>query len=89
MLTAPQERVALVRPFWERLPQDDRVRHLTLSLDDVRARAELIVERHRKQAGASTAAGSQDPFFAATSLHCNGIRHAVAYQTLLCALAVR
>ena len=55
MLTTPQERVALVRPFWEKLPQDDRVRHLTLSLDEVRARAELIVERHKKQAGASVA----------------------------------
>ncbi len=52
VLTAPQERVALVRPFWEKLPQDDRVRHLTLSLDEVRVRAELIVERHKKQAGA-------------------------------------
>jgi len=51
VLTAPQERVALVRPFWEKLPQEDRVRHLTLSLHEVRVRAELIVERHKKQAG--------------------------------------
>ena len=52
MLATPQERVALVRPCWEKLSQDERVRHLTLSLDEVRARAEYIVERQKKQAGA-------------------------------------
>ena len=67
LLTTPQERVALVRPFWEKLPQDDRVRHLTLSLDEVRARAELIVERHKKQAGASVAAYSVAVYVASVS----------------------
>ena len=54
MLATPQERVAALRPFWEGLDQEERVKLLTLSLDDVRARAELIVERQKKQAGAVT-----------------------------------
>ncbi len=58
MLATPQERVALVRPCWEKLSQDERARHLTLSLDEVRARAELIVERQKKQAGAPLAPSS-------------------------------
>lgn len=57
ILATPQERVAAVKPFWERLSPEERVKTLTLKVSDVRARAELIVERQRKQAGAW-----RDPF---------------------------
>eukprot|EP00884_Botryococcus_braunii_P009363 jgi/Botrbrau1/18428/Bobra.0072s0020.2 len=51
----PQERIAAVRPFWASLPQEKRIEVLTLSLEDLRARAKEITDRQRKQAAAEEA----------------------------------
>jgi hypothetical protein len=48
---SPQERIQAVKPFWEALPQEERIQVLTLSLDNLKSRAKEIVDRQRKQAG--------------------------------------
>ena len=44
--------MAAVRPFWESLSGEERAKMLTLRLEDVRARAQLLSERQAKQDGA-------------------------------------
>ncbi|KXZ54862.1 hypothetical protein GPECTOR_4g934 [Gonium pectorale] len=53
----PQERVGLVRPLWETLGQDERVKLLTVELENVRGRAKQIAEAARKQAVADAPEG--------------------------------
>lgn len=48
---SPQERVALVRPYWETLSHEERVKLLTIDLEGVRARAKQLAEAARQQAG--------------------------------------
>ncbi len=48
---SPQDRVSLVRPLWETLAQDVRSELLTIDLDTVRARAKMLAEAARVQAG--------------------------------------
>ena len=47
----PAERVGLAGPFWDSLPQEERVKLLTLDLDSLRARAKQLAEAARQQAG--------------------------------------
>ncbi|EFJ48600.1 hypothetical protein VOLCADRAFT_104654 [Volvox carteri f. nagariensis] len=53
----PQERVALVRPLWETLDQEERVKLLSIGLDSVRARANQLAEAARQQAVADAPEG--------------------------------
>lgn len=48
-----QERVAAVKPFWETMSQEERVKTLTVSIKELRTRAADVAERQRKQAGLS------------------------------------
>lgn len=48
---SPQERVALVRPFWETLGQEEREKLLSIDIESVRARAKQLAEAARQQAG--------------------------------------
>lgn len=50
-LQSPQERVNAVRPFWENLPQEERVKLLVVAVTDLRARAKQLSEKARAQAG--------------------------------------
>lgn len=47
----PQERVQAVRPFWETLTQEQRVQLLSLSIDELRAKAAEVTARLRRQTG--------------------------------------
>ena len=47
----PQERVQAVRPFWETLTQEQRVQLLSLSLEDLRAKAADVTARLKRQSG--------------------------------------
>lgn len=49
----PQDRVLAVRPFWETVPQEERVTLLSLSLEELRVRAEELTQRQIKEHGAS------------------------------------
>ena len=51
LLLPLQERVAAVKPYWETLSQEERVKLLTVSVDDLHQRAADLAERQRKQAG--------------------------------------
>ena len=56
----PQDRVLAVRPFWETVAQEERVKLLSLSLEELRARAEELTQRALKEQGAlSGCAGSE------------------------------
>ena len=48
----PQDRVLAVRPFWETVPQEERVTLLSLGLEELRVRAEEITQRQLKEHGA-------------------------------------
>lgn len=48
---SPQERVDAVRPFWESLSQEERVKLLTIDLTALRERARQVTETARQQAG--------------------------------------
>ena len=48
----PQDRVLAVRPFWETVPQEERVQLLSLSLEELRVRAEELTQRQLKEHGA-------------------------------------
>ena len=48
----PQDRVLAVRPFWETVAQEERVKLLSLSLEELRARAEELTQRAIKEQGA-------------------------------------
>ena len=48
----PQDRVLAVRPFWETVPQEERVALLSLGLEELRVRAEEITQRQLKEHGA-------------------------------------
>lgn len=48
---APQERVNAVRPFWENLPQEERVKLLTIDVAMLRERAKQLNEAAKQQAG--------------------------------------
>ena len=48
----PQDRVLAVRPFWETVPQEERVTLLSLGLEELRERAEEITQRQLKEHGA-------------------------------------
>lgn len=41
----PADRVAAVRPFWTTLSQEERVKFLTVSVDDLKARARLVMKK--------------------------------------------
>lgn len=47
----PQERVQAVRPFWETLTQEQRVQLLSLSIDELRAKAADVTARLKRQSG--------------------------------------
>ena len=47
----PQERVQAVRPFWETLTQEQRVELLSLSIDELRAKAADVTARLKRQSG--------------------------------------
>ena len=49
----PQDRVLAVRPFWETVPQEERVTLLSLGLEELRVRAEEISQRQLKEHGAA------------------------------------
>jgi len=53
-----QERVAAIKPFWEKQGAEERVKILTVSVADLRKRAAELVEKQRKQTGNETT-GSQ------------------------------
>lgn len=48
----PQERVQAVRPFWETLTQEERVQLLSLSIEELRAKACDVTARLKRQSGA-------------------------------------
>lgn len=48
----PQERVAAVRLFWERVVPDERPELLMVNVAELRSRAATLTERYQKQAGA-------------------------------------
>ena len=48
----PQERVQAVRPFWETLTQEQRVQLLSLSIEELRAKAADVTARLKRQSGA-------------------------------------
>ncbi|GLC41576.1 hypothetical protein PLESTM_001216400 [Pleodorina starrii] len=52
-----QERVTLVRPLWETLEQEERVKLLSIDLDSVRSRAKQLAEAARQQAVADAPEG--------------------------------
>ena len=52
----PNERIAVVRPFWETVTKEERAKLLTLEVDDLRERAAMLTDRYQKQAGACPAA---------------------------------
>ncbi|GIL82776.1 hypothetical protein Vretimale_8343 [Volvox reticuliferus] len=54
---SPQERVTLVRPLWETLAQEERIKLLSIELDSVRARAKQLAEAARQQAVADAPEG--------------------------------
>ncbi|GLI67376.1 hypothetical protein VaNZ11_011557 [Volvox africanus] len=54
---SPQERVTLVRPLWETLTQEERIKLLSINLDSVRARAKQLAEAARQQAVADAPEG--------------------------------
>lgn len=51
-----QERVAAVRPYWQRLSQEERVKLLTIDLEAAGARAKALTAKMRAQ-------GSECRFF--------------------------
>ena len=51
----PQERVQAVRPFWETLTQEQRVQLLSLSIEELRAKAADVTARLKRQSGAPAA----------------------------------
>jgi hypothetical protein len=67
----PQEHINNARPAWEVLPQEERVKLLTLDLGLLRARARQLSDRARAQAGTA-------PAVAATGAH------AVTFQGSVC-----
>ena len=54
----PQERVQAVRPFWETLTQEQRVQLLSLSIQELRAKAADVTARLKRQCGAPAAHSS-------------------------------
>jgi hypothetical protein len=48
----PQDRVLAVRPFWETVPQEERVQLLSVSLEELAARAQELMARALKEQGA-------------------------------------
>ncbi|CAD7697548.1 unnamed protein product [Ostreobium quekettii] len=58
---SPHDRVSFIRPFWETLSQEERVKLLTVSLEDVRARAEAHAERAKALAAKGIASDPQTP----------------------------
>jgi len=48
----PQDRVLAVRPFWETVPQEERVQLLSVSLEELAARAQELRARALKEQGA-------------------------------------
>jgi hypothetical protein len=48
---APQDRVDAVRPLWESLPQEERVKQLTVDTDALRGKAKQLTETIRQQQG--------------------------------------
>ena len=47
----PQERVQAVRPFWETLTQEQRVQLLSLSIEELRAKAADVTARLKRLSG--------------------------------------
>ena len=56
----PQDRVLAVRPFWETVAQEERVKLLSLSLEELRARAEELTQRALKEQGALSGCAGSD-----------------------------
>jgi hypothetical protein len=48
----PQEKVNAVKPLWETLPQEERVKLLTIPTSTLRERVKQLTERAKAQAGA-------------------------------------
>lgn len=51
----PQDRVLAVRPFWETVSQEERVKLLSVSLEELKARAQELMARALKEQGAPCA----------------------------------
>ena len=51
----PQDRVAKVKPFWETVPQENRLDLLSIPLDELKQRAAEVGARQRKEQGGQAA----------------------------------
>ena len=51
----PQERIAKVRPFWETVPQEERLNLLSIPLSELKQRAAEVGARQRKEQGGQAA----------------------------------
>lgn len=48
---SPQERIQNVKPYWETIPDEQRVELLSIDLNDLKLRANDLAEKAKKQAG--------------------------------------